>query len=224
MNPNEKLRLLPMQIVEELDGIVLRRGVEQVLVPDANALLVIRVLQKALLTEPRTLGELANLFAGPARPLVESLLELLCEKRFIVSTDDGDFTRHVPSDERPTDIFYWHFNQSQSHVAKVLNEKQWAFVGINLLNEHLLRAMFDEGLDNYVIVDDPMLRNTALFDDRFELVSEFWRSQRAHIVDEDSFIDSAPGTCGFVVTASEFGSAFLLERWNEYAVTHDIAF
>ncbi|TCW84002.1 hypothetical protein C5O80_13005 [Burkholderia sp. SRS-46] len=224
MNPNEKLKLLPVQIVEEMDGIVLRRGVEQVLVPDMNALLVMRVLQKALLLQPHTRQELAGLFAGPARPLVESLLELLHAKRFIVSADADPTSPHAASAEGANDVFYWHFNQSQAQVAQTLNEKRWAFVGINLLNQQLLQAMLDEGLENYVIVDDPMLRNVTLYDDGFELDAAFWRSRRSHIVDEDTFLDEASSACGFVVAASEFGGAFLLERWNEHAVTNGIAF
>jgi thiazole/oxazole-forming peptide maturase SagC family component len=224
LNQNQKFRLLPIQIVEEMDGIVLRRGVEQVLVPDANALLVMRVLQKALLTQPRSQSELLGLFAGPARPLVESLLELLRKKRFIVVSDMDDAGRPEIENEGATDIFYWHFNQTQARIARTLNEKTWVFVGVNLLTMHLLQAMLGEGLENYVIVDDPMLRNVALYDDAFELLPKFWRDQRSRIVDEDSVIES-PGTdYGFVVAASEFGGAFLLERWNDYAVASGIAF
>ena len=121
-----------------MDGIVLRRGVEQILVPDLNALLVMRVLQKAMLQKPCTQKELAALFAAPVRPLVDSLLDLLRAKRFIVPTDANDVAQHGGATESPTDIFYWHFNQSQTRIAKTLNETCWAFVGINRLNQHLL--------------------------------------------------------------------------------------
>lgn len=224
MNPNETLRLLPIQIAREMDGIVLRRGVEQILVPDLNALLVMRVLQKAMLQKPCTQKELADLFAGPVRPLVESLLDLLRAKRFIVPTDVDAIKQPGGATESPTDIFYWHFNQSQTRIAKTLNETCWAFVGINRLNQHLLQAMLDDGLENYIVVDDPMLRNVTLYDDDFQLTSAFWREQHDHIVDEDRFIDGPRDACGFVVAASEFGGSFLLERWNEYAVTRRIAF
>lgn len=232
MNSNEKLRLLPIQIVCEMDGVVLRRGVEQVLIPDTNALLVMRVLQKAMGSAPCTPTELTALFAEPVRPFVISLLDLLRAKRFVVAVDASDIAQQGherghergQKAERPTDVFYWHFNLSQARVAKTLNETCWAFVGINQLNQHLLQAMLDEGLENYVIVDDPMLRNVTLYDDDFQLTSEFWRKQHRHIVAEDRFIDAAGDSCGFVVAASEFGGAFLLERWNEYALTRGVAF
>lgn len=222
----EKLRLLPIQIVERDEGIVLRRGVEQILIPDGNALLVMRVIQKALLKAARTETELVGLFAGPARPVISSLLEVLRAKRFIVALDADDAAQGESSagQECPTDVFYWHFNQTQARVAKILNEKRWAFVGVNLLNQQLLTAMLDEGLENYVIVDDPLLRNAPLYDDRFALTSAFWHGQRSHMLDEDSFIDSTPVKEGFLVAASEFGGGCLLERWNEYAVTNEIAF
>lgn len=224
MNSNEKLRLLPIQIVCEMEGVVLRRGVEQVLIPDTNALLVMRVLQKAMGSASRSPAELTGLFAEPVRPFVVSLLDLLRAKRFVVAADAADIAQQGRDAERPTDVFYWHFNLSQARVAKTLNETCWAFVGINQLNQYLLQAMLDEGLENYVVVDDPMLRNVAFYDDDFQLTSEFWREQHRHIVDEDRFVDTVGNGCGFVVAASEFGGAFLLERWNEYAVTRGAAF
>ncbi|VVD68692.1 hypothetical protein PCO31111_00501 [Pandoraea communis] len=207
-----------------MEGVVLRRGVEQVLIPDTNALLVIRVLQKAMCSVPRTPEEITDLFAAPVRPFVISLLDLLRAKRFVVAVNAQDRVKPEREAECPTDVFYWHFNLSQARVAKALNETCWAFVGINQLNQHLLQAMLDEGLENYVIVDDPMLRNVTFYDDDFQLTSEFWRNQHRHIVEEDRLIDGAGDSCGFVVAASEFGGAFLLERWNEYAVTHGVAF
>lgn len=226
MNTTDKLVLLPIQIIQQENGVILKRGVEQFLIPDPNALLVIRVIQKALLQEARSRDELLELFAAPAHPLISALLDHLLKKRFVIIQNDEAMPQ--PSgQESAQDIFYWHFNQHQEHIAVVLNEKRWLFVGLNRLNEQLLQAMLDEGLENYEIVDDPMLRDIACFDDRHRLRPGFWRERAGRIVAEDNLLAATPGALadyGFVVAASEFGSNFLLERWNEFAVTHGLAF
>jgi len=223
MNTSDKLVLLPIQIIEHEDGVILRRGVEQLLIPDQNALLIMRVIQKALLQAPRPIEELLELFAAPHRPLISSLIEHLIGKRFILRVGDADSAPRQ-STETSQDIFYWHFNRHQKEIAAILNRKTWLFAGINRLNQKLLQAMLDEGLDNYAIVDDPMLRNIEAFDDRHALRPGFWQDRQARIADEDTLADSGGGAYGFVVAASEFGGSFLLERWNDYAVTRGLGF
>lgn len=224
MDMNEKLVLLPIQVIEQDEGVILRRGVEQVLIPDPNALLIIRVLQKALLQEARSGDELLALFAGPARPLVAEFIAHLHKKRFIAAANPDSRSASVPH-ESAQDIFYWHFNRYQSDIAAVLNRKRWLFVGINRLNQQLLQALLDEGLQNYAIVDDPMLRNTSHFDDAHRLLPGFWDGQREHLIAEDELERGhRMEPYGFVVAASEFGSTFLLERWNAFALEHGVAF
>ncbi|WP_300754073.1 TOMM precursor leader peptide-binding protein [Janthinobacterium sp.] len=222
---NEKLILLPIQIVEQDDGVILKRGLEQVLIPDSNALLIIRVIQKALLQRPCSGDELLELFAAPARPLIGSLLEYLRKKRFLLPQHEVGAHQN-DGQESAQDVFYWHFNQHQEQVAAALNQRRWLFVGVNLLNEKLLQAMLAEGLENYAVLDDPMLRNITLFNDEHQLISPFWQQQRQRFIDEDELLAgrAGAGEFGFVVAASEFGSFYLIERWNEFAVTNKLVF
>lgn len=219
MDTTKALVLLPIQIIEHDDGVILKRGVEQILVPDKNALLVMRVIQKALLEAPRNADDLVHLFAAPARPLVSGLIDHLLGKRFIHYADHSEnAVLKIP--DKPQDVFYWHFNQQRDRIAALLNEKTWLFAGVNRLNARLLQSLLDEGLRNYAIVDDPMLRNIDCFDDEHRLRPGFWRDHATRIVPDD-----APGNdVGVVVAASEFGSAFLLERWNAWAVERGSAF
>nr|WP_314542823.1 hypothetical protein [uncultured Massilia sp.] len=213
MNTTDKLAMLPIQDIAQDDGVILKRGAVQTLIPGSDVLLVLRVVQKALRQAPRSSADLQELFAAPARPLVASLLDHLVRKGFLVAHGDAPAQGH----ESPQDIFYWHFNKHQADVARVLNDTTWLFAGINRLNGLLLQALEDEGLDNYAVVDDPMLRDAAAFGDDQRLLPGFWAERAQRIVAEDEAID-APGRYGFVVAASEFGSAFLLERWNAFAV------
>lgn len=227
---SDKLILLPIQIIEMEDAIILKRGLSQLLVPDPNVLLIIRVVQKALLLQPYSITELTSLFAAPVQPLVEELLSKLLEKNFLQlqtekSQENKQETNQQLSVEPTQDVFYWHFNQHQEQVASTLNQKYWLFVGVNKVNMLLLQSMQREGLKNYLIIDDPMLRNIDFFDDNHQLSSSFWKQQADYIISEEQlFTEDHRDKIGFVVAASEFGSFFLLERWNEYAVRQQLAF
>jgi bacteriocin biosynthesis cyclodehydratase domain-containing protein len=222
---DEKLVLLPIQIIEQDEGVILKRGLEQLLIPDRNALLIVRVLQKALLQRPYSSKELLELFSAPVRPLIGNLLEYLRKKRFLLAHGDTE-SAIDRAGESAQDIFYWHFNQHQDRIAANLNQKTWLFVGVNLLNEKLLQAMLDEGLENYLVLDDPMLRNIDLFDQHHQLVSPFWQSRQHRFVADDDVVAGGKlaAGLGFVVAASEFGSFFLLERWNAFAVANELPF
>ncbi len=223
---DQKLIILPIQVIEQDDGIILKRGLEQMLIPDKNALLIIRVIQKALLQQPRSADDLLTLFTGPIRPLISNLIDHLIKKRFLLMQSDG-MERGNIIEESAQDIFYWHFNLHQQQIASILNEKCWVFVGINQLTQELLQVMLNEGLDNYCIVDDPMLRNIDNFDANHQLTSEFWQKLSNKIISEDEvFAGDAVQifNFGFVVAASEFGSFYLLERWNQFAVESGLSF
>ena len=225
-NMNERLILLPLQIIEQEDGIIIKRGLEQILIPNSNALLIMQVIQRALLKQPLSRESLLSLFAAPLRPLIADLVEHLLKKRFMLQERDGKVL-HQSHLENAQDVFYWHFNQYQQNIADTLNQKNWLFIGVNHLNQQLLQAMLDEGLENYIIVDDPMLRNIENFNDDHQINSIFWKSHADRIVDEDEVIHCNTVNrkdLGFVVAASEFGSFYLLERWNEYAVQNDLGF
>lgn len=221
---NDQLIMLPVQVIEQEGAVILKRGLEQILIPDQNALVIIRVLQQALLRKPSTVNELLSLFAAPVRPLIEELLLHLQKKRFVVPLVEATVPHQPHQSESPQQIFYWHFNRHQQQIAAALNQGSWLLIGINKLTGLLLQAMLREGLQHYLIVDDPMLRNIELFDQQHQLTDPFWQQQADHIISESQLFSSDSSGHRFVVAASEFGSFFLLERWNEYAVRQQLPF
>lgn len=217
---NEKLRLLPFQVIEMDNQLLLKRGISTLVIPDPNALIIIRVIQKALTQSPYTGEELAALFAGNTRDLILSFVDHLLKKRFIVPADETE--TQAPAEDAQ-DIFYWHFNKHQKEIANQLNMSAWAFVGINKLNKQLISSMLREGKRNLLVVDDPNLRNVSLFDDHWNCTDDFWNHPEIKIIAEDDIENYLP-EIGFIVAASEFGSFYLLEAWNTFAVENRIPF
>ncbi|MCG8476330.1 MAG: hypothetical protein MI784_12755 [Cytophagales bacterium] len=218
---NGKLKSLPFQLIEMEDRIVLKRGLHSLEIPDKSALIIVKVIQKALLQSPKSADELTKLFSGSVRNIVGSFIQHLIEKRFIISAEDE---YQCPADgETSQDIFYWHFNAHQGQVAKALNEKLWAFVGINELSKKLIQSLFAEGKNNFAAVDDPSLRNIKFFNDKHEIADDFWKDERIEIIQEEEFLKNHHDI-GFIVASSEFGSFYLLESWNAFSVKNKIPF
>jgi thiazole/oxazole-forming peptide maturase SagC family component len=217
-----KLKALPFQVIELEDRVVLKRGLSSMAIPDKSALLIVKVIQKALLQRPLTVDELAGLFTGSLRNLITSFIQHLIAKKFIVPLE-SEAPHPISETESPQDIFYWHFNAQQSRIAEALNEKPWAFIGINQLNKQLLRSLFLDGKDSVWVVDDPSLRNVSFFDDSQDILDDFWKDERIHLMTETEFTEHSQEV-GFLIASSEFGSFYLLESWNALAVKQDIPF
>lgn len=184
-------------------------------------MVVIRVLQKALSTKPYTADELTALFAANARELILNFIEHLIKKRFLVYEDSpADAASAV---EEAQDIFYWHFNKHQKEIADRLEKKNIVFAGINTLTKQLIEALIREHTGRILVVDDPSLRNVDYFNDDFKITDSFWKNSRIEIVPEDE-IGASNGHVGFMVAASEFGSFYLLEKWNRFSIENNIPF
>ncbi len=222
---NNKFIILPCQIIEKKDCIIIQRGTERLMIQNTNVLVIIRVIQKALLERPKTIVALLSLFAEPIKPIVQNFIQTLIRKRFIIdeSNDIKDLKPNL-SQETPQDVFYWHFNQFQSSIAKILNTKTWAFIGVNLLNKYIIKALQRDQLKNFVVIDDTCLRNIKFFNDQHQITDDFWLQPSIKIMNEANFLKNNLADIGFIVAASEFGSFFLLEKWNEFAVNNNIPF
>ncbi len=190
------------------------------MIPNKSALLVVKVLQKALLQGPKTANELALLFAGNVREIILDFIDHLRKKRFIIAEDE---TPDSVTAEAAQDIFYWHFNKHQEQVSQILNEKPWAFVGINKMNKQIIETLLKDGKEGIIVVDDPSLRNVEFFDDEFHLTDEFWKSENLIVTTDDAF-EKNTVDYGFIISGSEFGSFYLLERWNSFAVKNKVPF
>lgn len=222
-DPNIQLQMLPVQVIEHEDRVILIRGLSQVQIPDKNVLLVLTVLQRALQAGPMSAEALSGLFAAPLRPLVLRFIDFLQQKRFIVEAGSVPASWQ-PESESSQDIFYWHYNRHQEDIAQRLNEKIWLFAGVNELNKKIVQRLADEGLQQGVIIDDPTLRNTRYFNVDGSLRTATWALPETRIITPEQAGAYATEDIAFIVAGTEFGSQYLLRDWNEYAVKKGIPF
>ncbi len=212
--------MIPIQVIELEDRVILKRGLSSVEIPDKNALIIIKVLQKALLKDALTKEELLSLFAGSVRPIIDGFIDHLINKKFILNEGEQASTE---TKEVAQDIFYWHFNSHQKEVSDILNGAKWTFVGINKLTKSIISALFRDGINEFIVVDDQSLRNVDFFNDQHEIIDSFWSDERLEIVGDEDYRNLVLDN-EFIVAASEFGSFYLLEEWNKFALDKNIPF
>src|SRR5699024_8857416 len=161
-------------VLEMEDKIILKRGISSIVIPDKGAMIVIKVIQKALAQSNYTSRELTSFFSNSTHDLVLSFINNLIKRRFIVPVKTkNDERTPISEDEDPQDIFYWHFNKYQKGVSKLLNEKPIAFIGINELNKRMIAALIREGKKNIIVIDDPSLRKIEFFNNDFKCIDLF---------------------------------------------------
>jgi thiazole/oxazole-forming peptide maturase SagC family component len=221
---SKRLQILPVEVIEHDDRVILIRGLTQVQIPDKNILIIITVFQRALQQKPMTANDLSALFAAPSRPLILEFIDFLLKKRLMYEYDSDQPHASVEA-ENSQDVFYWHYNKHQGEIALALNEKVWFFIGVNKLSRKLVAKLSEEGLQNYVVVDDPSLRAASFFNPDGSLNDQEWALPGSRILEPDAMQDYAGNNdIGFIIAATEFGSQFLLRQWNQYSVERNIPF
>jgi bacteriocin biosynthesis cyclodehydratase domain-containing protein len=210
-----RLRFLPFQSIHDSRGLVLKRGIDQVVLEGGEAAGVLQTLSSALGNGGATAEEAASLFAEPDRPRIMELLSYLARRRFVAPVNGS------PADEAETglDVLYWQFGRSRQGVAHALADVRVAFVGVNRLTAQMAAALCDVGFGPVQVVDDPLLRSEGFFDDGA------WPDALPAPAEAEAWKRGlAPGAATCLVATSDFGGQALLLPWNRFAVEHGMHF
>lgn len=221
--PLNRLRALPVHVIENDGGAVVKRGRVEITIRGEGAAEVVREILGAASGGGASRAEIVERYAPADQPFVEALVEHLVRKRLLVAEDAAG----EPDDdgESQLEIFYWHFGERQQSVAERMNSQRILIAGVNCISRQLAAAMGAMGVDGYSLIDYPLLRNLRLFDGEGRLLDSQWpaalkppREQKAgpSSIDPDSF--------DFLVVTSDFGGLSLLREWNEFCVLNDRPF
>lgn len=219
--PAEKLRALPVQLIEIDGGVVLKRGrMEIKIVGDTAAESLRRMLGKAL--EGATREEICELFAEPERLSVVNLIQQLVGRGILVP--EAGFT--LPDEgEDSLDVFYWHFGLRRREATAELRGQRLRIVGVNAVACHLATSLRRAEAEDVEVLDYPLLRSLAYFDEEGRVRDGQWPAELDSPVEHPGgpdFLD--PESLDCLVATSDFGGAELLREWNDYCVLHGLTF
>ncbi len=217
-----KLRTLPLQLIETDDGVLLKRGNTILSVNGQGAKTAVPLVLSSLALPGSTQEEVIQKFSGPDCKAVSQFLEKLISNKLAVPADTSD--EHPTAQESHLDVFYWHFGESASQVTDRLNRQRITIVGINHISLQLSSALIASGVENFEIVDDPILGNTRLRNDDGTYRHGVWTGSLLPkpLQNWKDQTDSASVNC--LVATSDFGGLALLRDWNQFCVENKIFF
>ncbi|TFI57028.1 TOMM precursor leader peptide-binding protein [Sphingomonas parva] len=208
------LRLLPFQLIRRPEGLIVRRGIEQLLLGGDEAALVLETIVTAFEHGPTTAEAVAGLFAEPDRPQILALLAYLESRRILVPAV-GNLSE---AEETETDLLYWQFRQDPESSGRRMASLRIAIAGVNRIGLRIAETLAAVGVQTIDFVDDPMLRGDPV--GCTDAVNVLGRVTPAALW-EKQVADTRPHC---LVAASDFGGQQLLLRWNRVAHQHDVHF
>lgn len=217
-----KLRTLPLQLIEIDDGILLKRGNTILNVNGQGAKTAVPLVLSSLNLPGSTQEEVVQKFSGPDRQAVSQFIEKLISNKLAVSADTPDSS--TASQESHLDVFYWHFGESTSQVTERVNRQHITIVGANHISRQLCAAFVASGVDNFEVIDDPLLSNTQMQRHDGAYRNGAWPGslQPRHLQEWKNETDPASVNC--VIATSDFGGLSLLREWNQFCVEKKIFF
>ncbi|NBB84497.1 MAG: hypothetical protein GVY28_13985, partial [Alphaproteobacteria bacterium] len=222
-----RLHVLPVQVIEVDDGVLLARGSTQVRLTGRGAFDVVADVLTALQPPGRPRSELLAAAAGPERAKLGQLLDLLVARRLVVPSE-GAPPLADPGADAAEDVFFWDFGLAAADVRARFAERRVHVAGVNRLGVALAEALGRAGFTDLALIDAPLLRNLALFDDAGALRPGALPADAPAPIEETAWRGAADaggdGRPDLLVVTSDFGGKALFRPWNEWAVGAGVAF
>lgn len=212
----QHLRVLPVQLVDHPDGVILKRGCTELKVSGEGAKGVVETILGAMTEKGATCEELCAQFPSAAQATVLQLVEQLVARRILVPADAPNSASHEV--ESSLDIFYWHFDHSAESVVSELSTKRLTILGVNCVSRQLLIALAASGVQNFEVIDYPFLRNLRLFHQTGCLKAEDWPLSKAPIDYMTWFGSIETSAFDCLIATSDFGFTSVLSEWNKFCV------
>lgn len=218
-----KLMLLPLQVIQVHDGVILKRGCSEFKITGEGAVETIPILVRKMKGAPVTFEELCECFASTDRPMVKEFVSRLMQARLLVPCEGVQPA--CSRAETNLDIFYWHFGSSAHDAKRQLNRHRIVIQGVNGISRQLVLALANSGWENVVVVDEPSLRNLFFFDRAGRLLPSSWHQNHKPPINLEQWANKPEVTSSdCLVATSDVGASEAMRRWNEYAIEQSCHF
>lgn len=209
------LDVVPFQVIEIQNGVVLKRGPTEVIVNGEKAAEIIQIVTDALGKTKISKDQILAFFPATEQQAVSYLLDELIKRRLVIPFQQRDSVNN----ENELDVFNWLLGEQTQEIVKRLNSKNTVIIGMNHISLQLIRLLIRSGIENIQIVDYPILRSIDMGD--ASKWSEFPMSPVEFNLWEEA---TQPKDIDFLIATSDNGGLKLMRKWNEFCVKNDITF
>jgi len=212
---------LPVQLIDDEEGVIIRRGVFQLKLDGADVKDVMNIIVSNTSFKAMLKSEIQEFFMDHLQAQVGKLIDLLIEKNILINKENAEENIGITG-EKPIDIFHWNFNSSTKVVLNNLKNTNFVIIGVNEISKSLVESMQEAGIKKLTVVDDPLARNTSLFDND-KLSEEKWQNTLPEPVNYESWgNDIEPASIDCMVVTSEHGGQDFVREWNEQCVEENV--
>jgi len=217
-----KLRTLPLQLIDVEEGVLLKRGNTILNVNGQGAKSAVPLVLSSFASPGSTQEEVLEKFSQEDRHAASQFIAKLISNRLVIPADaSGPFP---PMQESHLDIFYWHFGESTTHVNQRFNRERMIIIGANHISRQLSSALTHSGVDNFEIVDDPLLANTRLLHPNGSEQQDMWPGSHLPRPLSEWEEQTDPDSISCLIATSDIGGGAVLQKWNRFCVKNNICF
>jgi molybdopterin-synthase adenylyltransferase len=208
---DERVIALPVQLIEVPEGVIVKRGVDELLVSIQGAAAAASALARAGAPGGILASELPEIMRGAAPSVdAETLIADLRKKRMLVDPADAS-----SDPETPDQVLAWNVGRAPQAVLAAFERVSINVLGVNAISRQLAGSLVSIGARPRV-VDDPSFRNVRLFEDGEKLRAAQWGL--AEPEEYGAWEKSPPdGSTVCLVVCSDFGGLQRLATWNALA-------
>lgn len=217
MHSETVFRIVPVQITQTATGILLMRGCLEMEIAGTGAVAAITLIVEHCSGRGESKERLLQHFSPKVKPEAERLIDYLQKRRILIQTE---VSAPLIEEETALDLFYWNFATDSKSVISLVRQQQLTIVGVNGISRQIVVSLLATGIDNFIIVDDPRLRNRNFYGDD-SLTASAWSRELPHPCAIDTWMQEE-STSRCILATSDFGVAPALSFWNNYCVKHKI--
>jgi bacteriocin biosynthesis cyclodehydratase domain-containing protein len=207
---DKRLAAQPVQLLEIPGGIIIKRGVDELVVPVRSAAAITAALARAGAPGGAPYAELLAMLQTGADGEADGLIQELRKKRMLV--DPADVSAGT---ETPAELLGWGMGRSPNAMREAFASVAIDVIGVNAVSQRLVESLLQVGA-RVRAIDHPGFRNVRFFDTDERLVGDLWRLPDPTPYDVwDSSTGETTASC--LVVCSDFGGLQRLAEWNGLA-------
>lgn len=217
---SQTLKAVPVQIIEIAHGVILKRGCSEVKVTGTGVTTAIKTLFRKSPQRNLTMTSLRKQLSRIPGLKAERLIRGLIERRFLVPRTNSRIYRLEP--ENHLDVFFWHFDGTDSILPERLNKVRIVIAGVNCIAHQLVVSLLACGFANIRLLNIPELLNRTLCDTDGPQKHDEWPKSVPILQGWPEELKLGPFDC--LIGTSDLGKREALERLNQHCINENVTF
>lgn len=211
----KKLKALATQLIRIPTGTIVKRGCSEMRIDGTGSTEVLeRILSVAAVGASPL--QICSYFPENYKAAVLALIEFLKVKNVLVPFELMTSPNKL---EQPIDVFYWHFDSSESKITSRLQRRKIALVGVNTITHRLAVSLRTGGFSEVEIIDYLPFRGCHFSKDNGTSNQGTGHGNFEEPIPYGQWVGTlADREIDCLVSCSDFGGSIIMAEWNAFCI------